>query len=331
MRLLLIGNYGAGNLGDEALKDYFLGQFPEHDWTVLTAWGASPVGQKGQTRFVPRLPTGLRSFFMTPWLNTLQAYWRCDATVFGGGSLFTDVESPKACTLWGLHALLAVILRKPVFLAFQGIGPFHTSRGRFWGTFAVRHAQFVSVRDILSFSRVRDFMKDTKIVQTFDPVFSQIQKEKIMRNPKNVLIVIPRKNSDQTFESRMKELMASTQFDGLRILSLEPDSREEQQVCSRLLLMSLQKGSVTPIRTLRELALQVSEAALVLTARYHGGIAALAVGVPLEIVAQGTDDKLSSLKTMKTPDVAELVQAGEEALRTVLNALQTGQGRDWTN
>ena len=29
MRLLLVGNYGVGNLGDEALREYFLKRFPE--------------------------------------------------------------------------------------------------------------------------------------------------------------------------------------------------------------------------------------------------------------------------------------------------------------
>ena len=83
MKCLLVGNFGVGNLGDEALKDYFLQEFSTVDWTVVSA---DPQGEKE----VARLPGGVRSLLKLQWFKTLFAYRSCDAIVFGGGSLFTD-------------------------------------------------------------------------------------------------------------------------------------------------------------------------------------------------------------------------------------------------
>jgi len=74
MRLLLVGNYGVGNLGDEALKEYFLTRFPEIDWIVVSA--------NPRTGEVARLPMGIRSFFWLRWMATLRAYREADGVVF---------------------------------------------------------------------------------------------------------------------------------------------------------------------------------------------------------------------------------------------------------
>ena len=88
-QFLLVGNFGVGNVGDEAIRTYILQAFPEVHWTVLS-------GDRMQSGDVPRLPYGIRSFLSTAWWKTLRAYRSSDGIVFGGGSLFTDVESKKA-------------------------------------------------------------------------------------------------------------------------------------------------------------------------------------------------------------------------------------------
>ena len=96
MRYLLVGNYGVGNAGDEILKDYFLERFPGIEWIVCSA---CPVSGE-----VWRLPAGVRSFLSFKWLYTLWVLRKSDGMVFGGGSLFTDVESVRACFVWFAHA-----------------------------------------------------------------------------------------------------------------------------------------------------------------------------------------------------------------------------------
>jgi len=149
-------------------------------------------------REVPRLPLGFRSL-LRPWWRTLSAFRSCDAVVFGGGSLFTDTESVKACFLWGWHAWMARVFHKPIILAFQGIGPFRTKMGEGVARRVVQWASFVSVRDDASFVRVRSLGKDTKIVQSWDPAILLMDEEKMPREPKNVFTVIPRGNIGEDF------------------------------------------------------------------------------------------------------------------------------------
>jgi polysaccharide pyruvyl transferase WcaK-like protein len=146
MSYLLVGNYGVGNAGDEILRSYFLDRFPECQFLVLSA---SP--REGE---LSRFPAGIRSFLSCRWLRTMRALWQSHGLVFGGGSLLTDVESPHACFVWWIHALFAWALRKPYYLAFQGIGPFRTRLGEALARFVVQRATFISVRDTQSLFRL---------------------------------------------------------------------------------------------------------------------------------------------------------------------------------
>lgn len=310
MRYLLVGNYGVGNPGDEALKEYFLQRFPEVEWVVVSA---SPGVKE-----VSRLPFGPRSLF-TPWWQTVRVYWQCDGVVFGGGSLFTDTESSWAPFLWWWHVALAVFLRKPVFLAFQGLGPFQTRIGEPLAHWAAQKAVFLSVRDAFSFRRVERWGLNKKCVLSFDPVFSRIDDDIRLRScfaampddsgrSKNLLI-IPRKNSSKKFLQRMAEMKENWQVNPLPRAPL-PLRRERGDVC------------VVEPKSFSELCEAVSSASFLLTQRYHAGIVALALGVPFEAVPQIAGDKLDALNREERDSghLRERVLVGEEELRKALQA-----------
>ena len=170
MKCVLIGNFGVGNLGDEALKEYFLQEF-SIDWTIVSAHPRA-------SNEVARLPGGLRSFLGFKWVKTIAAYRQCGAVVFGGGSLFTDAESVFAVALWWLHAQCAFFFRKPVHLAFQGIGPFRTRLGERLSRSVCRKSATISVRDLQSYNRVGEWGLSRKCIQSFDPVISLIESQK---------------------------------------------------------------------------------------------------------------------------------------------------------
>ncbi len=314
VKALLIGNYGVSNVGDEALKDYFLSSYPRIEWMVLSA---NP--QKGE---YPRLPFGVRSLFK-PWWKTLGAYIRCDAIVFGGGSLFTDSESTKAPRLWGFHVLVAVMFRKKIFLAFQGIGPVKSSGARWWTAFVLRHAAFISVRDGESLLCAQSLAENLKIVQTFDPVFSLCRAKKIGDGSKNVFSIIPRFNSSLQFAELCQKELDRGDWQSIDILLLQPGDPEEQ-ACAAALLKLHPTATVKPMQTFVELLETLAHSGHVVSQRYHGALAALGLGVPVTIVPQKPGDKLSSLLPYATGErsVDELmtkVTVGQDALRDALN------------
>lgn len=317
MRSLLIGNYGVGNLGDEALKDYFLSAFPEVEWTVLSAHPTA-----GQLH---RLPAGLRSFFTTPWFKTLKAIRRSDAVVFGGGSLFTETESTLACVLWFIHAFAAWVLRTPYCLAFQGVGPFKTGVGKALSRWAFRHASFVSVRDAFSEEQTKEFPMHTKVVRTFDPIILSVHRDD-SEGVKNEIILIPRFNARQAFFDAAREVLAAYPTAAVTIVTMQPDDHDEDQICQELVRMSGGKGVIRPVTSMSELTKAMSAASLVVSARYHGGLAALACRAPLTAVAQAKNDKLSSLVPYATgetsiDDAIRDAKQGEHALQDALRRI----------
>jgi len=322
MQLLLVGNYGVGNLGDEVLRQYFLERFPDVAWVTVTA---SPQGKDD----VPRLPGGMRSLLSLRWIRTLKALWSCDGVVFGGGSLFTDAESVRACVLWGIYVLAARLLRKPVSLAFQGIGPFRSRMGEWIARRVIASAAFVSVRDTASMRRVESWGLHKKIVQTSDPVILLLEGKRNVMDTKNVFTVIPRRNSSHSFRVRSQMLARSRPFGATVILSLQPDDPKERLVCENFLAL-LPGAVLQDVRSLAELSLAVAQSAFVFSERFHGALAALALGVPFEVVAQREGDKLSALGggSATVGSLRSLALVGEQELRAVLRTVPKFQNQD---
>jgi polysaccharide pyruvyl transferase CsaB len=313
MRCVLVGNYGAKNLGDELLRRYFVEVFPEISWVVLVA---HPEEQGANAR----LPLGLRSFLSFRWVKTLWAMRQCDAVVFGGGSLFTDIESLRACVLWFLHAAIARVLRKPIIFAFQGIGPFRTHLGELLAKKSYAWGGFISVRDTSSFARVQAWKLNIKIVQSFDPVFSLYIKENINSRTKNVITIIPRKNSDARFLDAVSKACREHPAAPLQIALLEPEA--EQGIVSRLREHCSVRSAVIPCTTLQELFQAIGGSRLLITQRYHAALAAAALGVPFLVVPQGEGDKLQSLPEGASREtLLGLVKNGEVGLREKLRVL----------
>lgn len=318
MTYLLVGNYGVGNLGDEALRKYFLLRFPQVQWRVVSA-------HPGREE-LPRLPGGVRSLLSLRWLRTLGALWKSDGMVLGGGSLFTDTESVRACFLWWVHVLSARVLRKRIILAYQGIGPFRTRMGEWFARSAVRSAHFISVRDPLSAVRVRMWRCRADVLETFDPVLSLVEEQKIDLSAQKVLVVIPRNNSDALLREHLSRLLQSGRFEHVCILSLKPDDSAESAYCQSLLASLRTPCTVVSVRTLRDLVSSVARGSLVLTQRYHGAVVALALGLELDVIPQAEGDKLDALRALISETPAhgrrqrlwQKVEAGERVLKEVL-------------
>ncbi len=306
MQALLIGNYGVGNLGDEALREYFLQRFTRVEWIVVS-------GRPTEENEVPRLPCGIRSLLSFRWTKTLCAYRRCDLVVFGGGSLFTDSESVFACLLWWMHAAVSRYFGKPVHLAFQGIGPFSTSFGKALARSVLHMAASVSVRDSASMRCVHALVPEKNIILSCDPVWWLMKKKTGEIRSDAVLLLIPRKNSGQKFLDAAAKACASRQWKEVMVLSLEPCNRREKKYC-RMLCRHFGVATVTPIHSVHDLLACIANATLVISERYHGALAALALGKDTVMIARHDGDKLSSLRAADIQKSDVRLQSGEAAL-----------------
>ncbi len=308
MKCLLIGNFGVGNVGDEALKEYFLDTFPEVDWVV--------VGED-----VPRLPGGLRSFLSMRWIKTVRALKHCDVVVFGGGSLFTDAESVYACFLWYIHARAARFFGKPIHFAFQGVGPFRTGVGERLARKSFGWAQTISVRDEESAKRIELWKSSTKVIRSFDPVIrlledkkSEIRSEKACLPDRQVLILIPRKNSGGKFTKAAQEAVESRDWNDVRVISMQSCLASESNYCQKLAKSLSSSCHIIDAQELDEIVDNISDASLVVTERYHGALVSLALHIETRIVSQKDGDKLSSLEGIDISQAKLNVTLGENLL-----------------
>lgn len=309
MKCVLVGNYGVGNIGDEALKEYFLSEFPEIEWSVVSA-------NTAEKRDTPRLPLGVRSLF-TPWWKTISKIRHADALVFGGGSLFTDIESVWACVIWRTYAILASWFRVPVMLAFQGAGPWKTDLGLRLAKKTYQSAAFISVRDEDSLRRLEVFRLSHQPTLSFDPAFAFFA-----THPRSTvgqrLVLIPRANSNEKFfEEAQKKL--SENFSDVRILLMQPDDTE-RRVGERLKAMCSAPASVIELTSVQHLLDEVSTASEVLSQRFHGTLAAFAMGVPARSVPQHAGDKMDTLNERMNDGSARTallttVKTGADSLR----------------
>lgn len=168
---MLVGNFGAGNIGDELILAGFLKkigkELPRAKVCVL-AGNPHLVRRFHGVDALPHLPTGWRSFWKSGWLvrrslsgrgegwmRSLRKIREADAVIFPGGGLFTDEESFHAILIWGIHLLVARYFWKPVFLLGQSIGPITGIYAQNFTRFCLRKAEWIGVRDSASASELK--------------------------------------------------------------------------------------------------------------------------------------------------------------------------------
>ncbi|MCF7846032.1 MAG: polysaccharide pyruvyl transferase family protein [Candidatus Peribacteraceae bacterium] len=157
-KLVLIGNFGAGNIGDELILAGFLKkisrELPKAKVTVL-AGEPKLVRRFHGVDALPHIPTGVKSFFRGAWWRSLKKIRESDAVIFPGGGLFSDEESPQAVWIWGAHILLARYFWRPVFLLGQSIGPFRATWAQNFTRFCLKKTEWIGVRDLASESELK--------------------------------------------------------------------------------------------------------------------------------------------------------------------------------
>ncbi|MBP9718694.1 polysaccharide pyruvyl transferase family protein [Candidatus Gracilibacteria bacterium] len=152
MRYSIIGNYGVGNVGDEALllglKTVIKQIDPDAHFEVMGKGCLFPMG-------VRSLLVSL--FRWASWRKPLKLAKSSNICILGGGGLFSDEERPLTGAFWALQGLVChFIARKPVWVLGVSIGPMNFL-SRILVLFLLRRAKSVVVRDKVSFEFLRRY------------------------------------------------------------------------------------------------------------------------------------------------------------------------------
>jgi polysaccharide pyruvyl transferase CsaB len=282
-----VGYYGEHNLGDDALLEVLLAGLPVGCRPLVTARDQALV----QRRY------GVDTVDRTRLAAVMAAVGRCDAVVFGGGSLLQDSTSFLSLVYYAALVVLARSQGKPVLLWGQGLGPLRRRRSRWLMRGVLPLVTAVSWRDPGSAALARSLGSADGGVVGADPVWSVAPE--LWRGQGGPIVVCFRPTPQLQGEAWIPWLQALERLAPERELLWLPFHAHQD----RGLLASLRaQGLLSPAIASRSRELRAdrpreamgvfARSGLVLAMRLHGLILAAAAGAP--VAALSYDPKVAA-------------------------------------
>lgn len=153
MKYVILGNYGATNIGDEAILASIIDSLREKDnQAEITVMSYDPESTSlmHEIDSVIQFPAGLRSIIKAFWqkeiFKTIKALKKCDRVIFGGGGLFVE-DKFRAVLLWFWQIFWASRFCKKITFYRQTVGKLQTKIARFLTKKACSYCEEIVVRD----------------------------------------------------------------------------------------------------------------------------------------------------------------------------------------
>lgn len=138
--IVISGYYGFANAGDEAMLTAIIESLRQLEGDMhITVLTGNPERTTKQH--------DVRAIGRTQFWKIFQALRQSDLLLSGGGSLLQDVTSARSIYYYLGIILFARLLRKPVVLYAQGIGPVRRRMARYVMRFVLRQVAAIGVRD----------------------------------------------------------------------------------------------------------------------------------------------------------------------------------------
>lgn len=193
-QILICGNYGAGNLGDEALLDGILRlvatAWPNSHAIVLSAKPKS-TNREHKIDSVNLFPAGFKSqikfWFGGQFLRTIATLWNADLVIMGGGGLFID-EKWQAVWIWFVQSWWFWLFRKKFICLAQSVGPLNSRFGRYLTKLVFSRALFISVRDSKSLHLLKN-MEFAQVKLLSDAAFALTYEHEMAKNTQDQVIL----------------------------------------------------------------------------------------------------------------------------------------------
>ncbi len=305
--ILIIGNYGAGNLGDDAILGGILRDLKEISYKgeIMIMHGGVVSSDKIYQDYkkVPFIPAGIRSRFNFKQKNAaIAAIKRADMVIFGGGGLFVDSESWKAPYIWYKQAEWCRKLNTTYICYAQSIGPLKYKISKYWARKTFRFAKDILMRDEQSLMQINKWGID-KAIQGTDPAFSYLATLPKLQKTNDLLISIRNWGSfsiHRAFDI-IKPICEFAEKNDLKPLLLSMDMATNDEKTD---LKSLGLDILTP-NSVEEAFQAISKASLVVAMRLHVNIFALFAESPLISLSYSSKVK-SFLKSLGLMDIAIL-------------------------
>ena len=177
MKYLILGSYGEGNFGDEAILKAVIKNVREADdkadISVFThdMKESKHLHKSENVKFFPIIATVIRSFLKQiirgEFRTNLKLIKDADLIIVGGGGIFYDKETAigiNPLLIWWLRFSLFRLILKKVVIYAVGIGSVKKESSKFFLKQICKVAHKVIVRDITSLDKLKSHnVKDVYI------------------------------------------------------------------------------------------------------------------------------------------------------------------------
>lgn len=280
-KVLLVGNYGVGNVGDDLLREGALGQLDKLGAEVV-------VCGPGKDCDTPLPPAGVRSLFSLNIFKFWKSLWSTDYVVFGGGGLLNPEES-RSLFIWGHVIMWAFIFRRPAYMIGQSFSSVNSVV-----KFLLNKVEKVSVRDELSYNLLIE-AGFYNVVRSYDLAWS-LKVAKVSDLKENVVGLNIRKY-DSIEDAYMKDilvvLMSEFKRLGLKKIRFLNFDKNDGDYFDSLIGGELELEVKYIDDKKEDLIKAMSECELVVTERLHAGIMAVKLG--LKVVPLSYSSKVKSM------------------------------------
>jgi polysaccharide pyruvyl transferase WcaK-like protein len=337
-RVLAIGWFGAGNLGDEAMLEGL------QRWATralgpveLTVTSSDPEGTRaghGVRAIALRPPedSGFRAF------DLVGATWRADVVTLGGGDLIREQADGVAPALnWLTRMRVPFGLRRRTALVGISVGELFSPRVLEAVGHHVRRFGLVAARDTASAARLAELsgrpvevMGDLAL-EALAPLPARAERQgppRIGLTPRHIHGRGPGVPTDaterlgKTLASALDAVVAETGA-SIELIPFRAgrNKRDDDDVAGEAIAAAAATGAAwrrwpAPVRA-ADFAAIVTDLDLVLSVRLHGAVLAAAAGRP--VLAISYDDKVRGfLKDLELPDQALPLDADANEIRAAV-------------
>jgi len=266
-QILIFGNYGGQNRGDEMILSGLLSAIPQALFEVCAVSSNPELTSKNHNVsaiFPP--PFGFRSLFRRGSFSIFSAIRRSDFVIFGGGGLLQNRER-KAIFLWAFYIAMVRFFRKKILFVGNSIGPLDGILAKKLAQNALSRAKFLSVRDAESFDFLKKIGREKQSLLATDCVFL-LPKFPAQKKRKGTLIAL--RGDGDISARKIKTLFSSLPKP---IFAISQDAVDED-FSRELGIKILSPESLEKVKS------TFSSVELVLTSRLHGGIFSLMAETP---------------------------------------------------
>lgn len=306
MKIVICGNYGAQNWGDEMILEGLIKSLRDFDPALeITILSGNPkeTEERFNVKSLPKFPAGIKSGFKSLFQRnkTGQAVKESDLFILGGGGLFSELTF-HANLIWLIQGYQAIRLKKPIIMHGQSVGTIKNGILRWLVKKLFNKALLVSVRDEESQKRLSAMGVRQKIQLIPDLAFGNPPEDSL---PKKNRLIIALREYNKLPTNFVKEIakfaswLKDEEGQSLKFINFQADESGDEHLHGAL-INKMQSGKelkiITP-NSIEEINQLFAGAKFAICMRLHSAITSIKTATPFIAIsyAHKVRDLLKSL------------------------------------